>query len=202
MCRKWDRRGSSAPSGCRESLVIVGKKSSRGPVTSALETRRFVRFDRVRVSSRTGRGTGVISVSHRREYLSSPEGYRRKTGISRKKNRGRGKKYIAVRCWYTSAENNGSRLCTIDPRSVRNARIIERNADLSECAMRKKRRGEEREREKLKLRQSGRRRVNSLGFNENLFFLPPFHRSIHLVGGKRETWPLKMKTFGRRYDSI
>lgn len=38
----------------------------------------------------------------------------------------------------TTAESNGSRLCTIDPRSAPNARIIERDGSLG---ARKKRRG-------------------------------------------------------------
>lgn len=40
--------------------------------------------------------------------------------------------------WYATAESNGSRLCTIDPRSAPNARIIERDGSLG---ARKKRRG-------------------------------------------------------------
>lgn len=45
VCRKWDRRGSSAPS------VVENRWSSSErsrPVTSALETRRFVRLDGAR----------------------------------------------------------------------------------------------------------------------------------------------------------
>lgn len=123
VCRKWDRRGSSAPS------VVENRWSSSErsrPVTSALETRRFVRLDRAR---ETRNGSDFGESPTRICFLS---------GRTSKEKYGEVNEGEEKSAWYATAESNGSRLCTIDPRSAPNARIIERDESLG---ARKKRRG-------------------------------------------------------------
>lgn len=70
VCRKWDRRGSSAPS------VVENRWSSSEEVAPLrVPSRHDASYASMGLERR---GTGAISVSHRREYVSSAEGHRRK----------------------------------------------------------------------------------------------------------------------------
>lgn len=155
VCRKWDRRGSSAPS------VVENRWSSSErsrPVTSALETRRFVRFD------------GARETRNGSDFGESPTRIRFLSGRTSKEKYG---------------EAFGTRPSKItDPdyaRSIHVPRQMPASSSVTDLSER----GRRGEASPSKIRQASTR---------SFFFSPRFIA--------RSIWRLKMKTFGRRYDSI